>query len=498
MPSPQPSEDAFFSELADQADPPESAYATDPALWASERLGEFFWSKQVEIAQSVVEHRRTAVKSCHDVGKSFSAARIAAWWLDTHPAGEAFVVTTAPTFPQVRAILWREIGKAHRKGKLPGRVNQTEWWLGEEMVAFGRKPSDYDEAAFQGIHARYVLVIIDEACGIPEQLWVAAGALVTNDDSAILAIGNPDDPTSRFAKVCQPGSGWNVIRIQASESPNFTDEEVPDTLGPLLISQAYLDDLIADGCGPGTPIWTSKVEGDFPEDSEDSVVRASSVSKCRIAKEFDPEATVAVELGVDVGGSEKGDQTVIRERRGNRAGRRWAIRSAESEIVADEILKAIVETGATRVKIDSIGIGWGVAGHLTRMGEEGKHHATIVKVNVGSASGRPERFPKLRDEIWWEVGRMHSENGTWDLSEIDDRTAVELSAPKWGPDPQGRIKVEPKKDTRERLGRSPDDADALLLAFYSGGGAASTYLEQVLAAQASAPEPALPQLARPA
>lgn len=492
MPSPTPSEDAFFSELADQADPPESPYRRNPALWASEKLGEFFWSKQVEIAQSVVDHRRTAVKSCHDVGKSFSAARIAAWWLDTHPAGEAFVVTTAPTFPQVRAILWREIGRAHRKGKLPGRVNQTEWWLGEELVAFGRKPSDYDEAAFQGIHARYVLVILDEACGIPDQLWVAAGALVTNEGSAVLAIGNPDDPTSHFAKVCQPGSGWHVIRIQANESPNFTDEDVPAELRPLLVSQAYLDDLIADGCGPGTPIWTSKVDGDFPEDSEDSVVRASSVAKCRIAKEVDPDAPVLVELGVDVGGSEKGDQTVVRERRGNRAGRRWGIRSSESELVADEVLKAIVESGATRVKIDSIGIGWGVAGHLNRMSEEGKHNATIVKVNVGSASNRPERFPKLRDEIWWEVGRMHSENGTWDLSEIDDRTAVELSAPKWGPNDRGQIKVEPKKDTRERLGRSPDDADALLLAFYTGAGDFASYIAAAMAEQDAEPEVKIP------
>jgi hypothetical protein len=48
-----------------------------------------------------------------------TAARIAAWWLDVHPPGEAFVVSTAPTFSQVRAILWREIGRAHRKGGLP-------------------------------------------------------------------------------------------------------------------------------------------------------------------------------------------------------------------------------------------------------------------------------------------------------------------------------------------------------------------------------------------
>jgi hypothetical protein len=62
--------------------------------------------------------------------------------------GEAFVVTTAPTTAQVEAILWREIGKAHRKGNLPGRITlDAKWYMGQELVAYGRKPADYDQAA---------------------------------------------------------------------------------------------------------------------------------------------------------------------------------------------------------------------------------------------------------------------------------------------------------------------------------------------------------------
>jgi hypothetical protein len=137
------------------------------------------WSKQQEIAESVVEHRYTAVKSCHDSGKSFTASRLAAWWLDVHPPGEAFVVTTAPTTAQVEAILWREIGKAHRKGDLAGRITlDAKWYIGQELVAYGRKPADYDQAAFQGIHARYVLIIIDEACDVPKSLSCRSTAVV--------------------------------------------------------------------------------------------------------------------------------------------------------------------------------------------------------------------------------------------------------------------------------------------------------------------------------
>jgi hypothetical protein len=71
----------------------------------------------------------------------------------------------------------------------------------EELIAMGRKPADYDETAFQGLHARYILILFDEACGIPEQLWVAALTLMTNENARFLAIGNPDDPGSRFARV---------------------------------------------------------------------------------------------------------------------------------------------------------------------------------------------------------------------------------------------------------------------------------------------------------
>jgi hypothetical protein len=59
-----------------------------------------------------------------------------------------------------------EIGKAHRKGDLPGRKTlDAKWYIGSELVAYGRKPGDYDQAAFQGIHAEYVLIVIDAADG---------------------------------------------------------------------------------------------------------------------------------------------------------------------------------------------------------------------------------------------------------------------------------------------------------------------------------------------
>ena len=435
-----------------------------PVEFIEKRLGETMWSKQQDIALAVASHRRVAVQSAHGVGKSWLAARIAAWWLSEHDAGDAFVVTTAPTYSQVRAILWREIGRAHAKGHLPGRVTQTEWWMRagghEEIVAFGRKPSDYDPSAFQGIHARYVLVIIDEAAGVPEAIFTAAVSLTTNEDSRILAIGNPDDPASHFcAKVLKPDSGWHVIHVDGLESPNFTSEKIPDDLRPLLLAPVWVEEARKDW-GEGSPLWQSKVRGLVPEDSSDGLLPLSWLRRCQVEREWKPEQLLPVELGVDVGAG--GDMTVVYERRGVKAGRKWAAQTPDPGEALALVLEAIRETGATAVKVDAIGIGWGLVGML----EAAETGVVIHAINVGTAALDPERFPKLRDQLWWDLARELSRDGAWDLSDIDDSTVAQLIAPRYGVDASGRVKIEPKDLTKKRLGRSPDDADALLLCFF--------------------------------
>jgi hypothetical protein len=458
-------------------------YREQPELWAWERGKSFTWSKQRDILRAARDHSRTAVRSCHGIGKSHSAALLASWWIDTHAPGEAFVVTSAPTYAQVRAILWRYIRQLHRRAELPGRVNQTEWWLDDELVAFGRKPADHDEAAFQGIHARRVLVLLDEACGIPAQLWIAADALCTNDGCRIVAIGNPDDPSSYFKTVSEDTSSWHKISISAFDSPNLTGEPIPDDLAELLISRHWVEEKKFEW-GEDNPIYISKVLGEFPSDNPMAVVRYSDVVLCR----FDsgtprtPDETLPIELGVDVGGG--GDLTVIRERRGMVAGRRWSTRTDRPEELAPLVLHVINETGATAVKVDSIGIGWGLIGELRNMRNRMLHAADIYAVNVGEAASEPTKYANLRAELWWEVGRRAFEQRLVDVSTMDeaDRTIAELCMPLYDIDPKGRIRVEAKDDIRARTnGRSPDDADAWLLAFYAPRGAGHAINDYVTA-----------------
>lgn len=448
---------------ADRLDPPFD-WTQDPVLWVEEKLGEHPWSKQREIMESVRDNRHTAVKSCHDSGKSYTAARLAAWWIDSHQPGEAFVVTTAPTGAQVKAILWRELNRAHRKGRLGGRMNQLEWWMGGEMVAFGRKPADNDPQAFQGIHQRYVLVIIDEACGVPKVLWDAVETLATNEFARVLAIGNPDDPATEFKNACDPGSGWNVISIGYLDTPGFSGEPVhPDLLKDLL-SPLWIEERRRKW-GEQSPLWISKAEGEFPEYTADTVIPLPLVRENQRREDWPEELNPVSELGVDVGAG--GDFTSIRHRLGRTPGEVRRDHTADAGNVVGKVVQFARDVNATRIKVDTIGIGWGVVGWLQDRVREGvlPPETEIVPVNVGERSWDIRQFPRLRDEVWW-MGRELTQDAGWDLRELDDDTLGQLIAPKYKPTPQGQTKVEPKEETKERLGRSPDDADALLLAFY--------------------------------
>jgi hypothetical protein len=134
------------------------------------------------------------------------------------------------------------------------------------------------------------------------------------------------------------------------------------------------------------------------------------------------------------------------------------------------VLRAIRESGATAVKIDSIGVGFGVIGELRNAASRGEHSARIIGVNVSENPRDKKKFANLRAEMWWTIGRELSAQGGWDLSRMDngDITAAQLLVPRWELDTKGRIIVEPKDKIRERIGRSPDNADALLLAYFNG------------------------------
>lgn len=439
-------------------------YERDPVGWVEEQ--EFLWSVQEEIAGAVATHRYVAVPSAHDTGKSFIASRIACWWIDVF-GEEGFVVTTAPTWNQVHAILWREMRQAKAKRNLRGRTTlDARWYIGgkragdelEQLVAFGRKPADYDQAAFQGIHAKYVLVIADEASGIPRLLYDAIDSLATNEYARVLAIGNPDDPASEFANICKPGSGWHTIPVSAFDTPAFTGEKVPESLLDLLVSEQWVEER-KRRWGEASPTYQSKVLGIFPDIGDDTLIPPKLIREAEVRDLSRPKQGLGQD-GWDIAryGSDKTvgynyDRGLLRR---VYEGEKKSTMETTGHIAA----RTKPHNGGRIARVDVVGVGSGVVDRLREQGIKG-----IVAFNAGTKPIEPHRFVDRRAEVFWTFREM-LEAGEIDLAppgEEEDLKA-QLGAIKWGVDSKGRTWIESKKDAKKRGLPSPDHADAAVMA----------------------------------
>jgi len=442
--------------------PETSPYGDNPIKWVREVLKEHLWSKQRAICRSVVKNRYTAVPSCHDSGKSFIASRICAWWISVHPPGDAFIVTTAPTTHQVDSILWREIGRAHRIGKLEGRITLDSKWrlgpaFGEELIGYGRKPADYNPEAFQGIHQKYVLVVIDEANGVPKSMFDAVDTIVTNSYARVLAIGNPDTPTSQFAKVCRRGSGWNVIHIDGLKTPNFTDEPVPDKLRDLLLSQEWVEER-RKRWGTQSPMYESKVRGRFPLKSDDALIQKEWWDAA-CARDLDPEGYIG-QYGFDVARYGE-DSSVGFRNRGGHLRRTHTWHKEDTMESANRIQKVLVAHPGVPASVDGTGVGAGVVDRLKELGFD-------IYDYVSASAPSDDRFYNLRSESYWHLREMF-EFGLIDVDENDEELEAQLTTLKWAINRSGKIQVESKEDYIKRNGsKSPDAADGANMACWDG------------------------------
>ncbi|MBO1418111.1 hypothetical protein J0670_26330, partial [Streptomyces sp. FH025] len=191
-----------------------------------------------------------------------------------------------------------------------------------------------------------------------------------------------------------------------------------------------------------------------------------------------------VRLGVDVA-ADGGDEFAIARSVGDLVELRHATAgqdNADPVVVAGVVLReikaaqdlaaALGSTAPVRVKIDGVGIGWGVAGLLEAWRREGLHRAEIVTVLASESTGRDDEAATLRpsnkrDEMWLAMRSLLSPHGQGSLRlRVDRRTQAQLSGPKLETNSGGRTVIESKRSMRRRGVSSPDRAEAVLLAPY--------------------------------
>jgi hypothetical protein len=456
-------------------------YRRNPVAYAEQVLGVSWWSKQQEIAEALVKHKRVLVKASHSIGKTHLAGGLVNWFFDCFSPGIA--LTTAPTKAQVEDLMWKEV-RVQRKGR-PGLMPKSpRMETAPDHFAAGYTAND--ATSFQGRHEESLLIVFDEATGIDGEFFDAGEGMMTGDDCYWLGILNPTDTSSRAYQEEQEGN-WHVITVSAMDHPNIAAElqGLPAPY-PAAVRLGWLQDRIKRWCTPLTaeskkkvidfefppgsgnwhrpgPLFEGRVLGRWPSQSTTSVWAEGVWNACLLQK---PIPDLALEIGCDV--ARFGDDyTSIVVRRGgcvlhHETHNGWSTSQTAGRLkqLAKQFAKPGEDPKKVLIKVDDDGVGGGV----TDQGDD----YNFVPVSGASKALEAEDYPNRRSELWFAVA-VRADEGELDLSRLEADSLKEMKrqamAPTWKVDASGRRVVEPKDQTKKRIGRSPDDMDAMNLAF---------------------------------
>lgn len=460
-----------------------SLYKRDPEAWYWDVLGGTWWSKQKEIVHAVTNPDKpqtmTLVKSCNGVGKTKLAADIATYYLATHDPYETNIIATAPVFSQITTGLFRYVSEnyseaAARELKLPGRfvadpaikVPRPDGGL-DHSVMQGRRPADNNLiSSFQGIHNKLVVVLMDEAGGLPEDLYIGANAVTTNEHAKILAIGNPDALHTPFYHRFtdrEKYRDWDTFTISAYESPALTGEVIhPDPerdreIKSMLVQRKWVE-MMERQAHPN--VVRAKVHGEFPLDDD-----TSFFSQLTINRAFDTEVTPKDDdfryMGVDLAfGGE--DRTVVYLNEGGKIRLVEEVPYMEDYLeLARKIHVEAVALGVDELRLDAGGSGKGVFSLLDTQPEFSNSPYQLIGILGGTAS--PDNTQWAQARAWqYDSFRSQMSQGLIDLDPEDKNLRDDMTSITYEINRRGAIQITPKHEARKKGFHSPDHLDAAI------------------------------------
>jgi phage terminase large subunit len=458
----------------------------DPVLFANYILGVSLWEREVEILQSIRTQRRTAVKACHSVGKTFTLAIATLWWLARYPEG--IVLTTSPTQRQVRTQLWSEIHRLVERAKVAyPKLKTTELkFRDDNNFAIGFSTNQAEN--FQGYHGKYVLIIADEAPGIDSGIWDAVAGTMAGGKVHIVMAGNPTTPSGAFFDAfTNERRLWNCITIGAFDSPNLKGLELEQLLRldpaeggaldqnpyPHLVTRRWVyDQHLAwwHGSEGSSPNWLSRVLAQFPDQAQNALFRMAWLEKARQRALLEPISdgeSGSLIAGVDVSAGGEAETVVyVCESKIDRSKviRMGAWRGEDTRGQVVDFLNQY-RARLSLVRVDAIGPGHHFGLHL----RDRRFPVELVNVAMPCES-KPNfgendparRFVNLKASYYQALADAFQRDQIEGLT--DETTIGQLAGILYEIDSHGRMKIESKESARQRGVRSPDRAEALMLA----------------------------------
>ncbi len=434
-------------------------YIDHPIEFAQDILKVEPTKEQKVVMQDVAESQMVSVKSGHGVGKSALESWIIWWYISTRPYPK--ILCTAPTKHQLHDILWAEVSKWKRNNK--SLDNDFEWTSEkiylkgsqEEWFAIARTSNKPD--ALQGTHAEHLLIIIDEASGVPDIVFEPVLGSMSTKDAKLLMCGNPTQIVGFFYEShTSKRSLYKTHTIDGSKCER--------------VDKNYVQ-MIIDMFGIDSDVYRVRVAGEFPKANPDSFITLEMVN----TEEKEIKEVYTIDLGVDVARFGDDESVVAITLNKEKTDRLETFKHNDTMRLTGQIVNIIKELNndypdiTIKVKIDCDGLGVGVYDRLTEVISEKGLNAQTVECHFGGKGGKvsydePVEYYNSTGLMW---GNLRTKLLNKELSiPNDDELINQLTNRKYFIESDGPIRLEKKEDMKKRGVHSPDRADALVLSLY--------------------------------
>ena len=400
---------------------------------------------------------RLAIASGRGIGKSALVSWLVIWMLSSRIGSTTIV--SANSEAQLRSVTWAEITKwlamslnSHWFEIAATRIMPAKWLT--ELVerdlkkgtrywsVEGRLWSEENPDAYAGVHNfDGVMLIFDEASGIPDTIWsVSDGFFTENTPHRFhLAFSNPRRNTGYFYETFHSKRAFWQTRVIDARDVEGTDKN--------------LYQRIIDEYGPDSYQASVEVYGNFPSEGDDQFIGSNLVDDA-MKRTPARDATAPIVIGVDPARF-GADATVIAIRQGRDILELRRHRGADTMEVAGHVIDAIEEFKPALVCIDEGGLGAGVVDRLK------EQRYKIRGVNFGNKAKNQTMWGNKRAEMW---GAMRDWLKTGHIP-TDRFLKTDMISPRTKPDSKGTLFLESKKDMKARGLASPDAADAIAVTF---------------------------------
>ena len=450
-------------------------WAREPVEWVRAMFEVNPTPQQKELLDGYAEPgAKVTVRSGHGTGKTGGLAWIILHFLTfmnvahdpTCLNGDTKVACTAPSGHQLMDLLWPEVmkwlGKMRPPFASPFRqvgeeirylTGKTVAGKPEARVAVARTSRKENPEALQGFHATNLLFLIDEASGVPDEVYEVAEGALSTPMSKVIMTSNPTKVTGYFYNS-HHGQMLDFKRLHFSclDSP--------------LVSQAYIDNMLKK-YGENSPIYQVRVLGNFPKANANSLIAMEWVQQAYDREDMEAHGECVAALDVGRGGDPSA--LVIRKGRVYTKVLRWY--TDDTMEIVGHVFDLWKDDAFETLYVDSVGVGGPVADRLRQKG------VPTFDVNVAqSASFKGDKYMRLRDQLWWEMrdkfhdGVVSIARDACDPQMMEDFFA-ELTILEYGLTTTNKIKVESKDDLKKRLGKygqSPNMADAAMMCEAAG------------------------------